>query len=365
MNTDPAQCFAASYADARQLFLDESARHPLRIGQVPHPLTSPEGQPLALDWAATEATANRLLIVSSGLHGVEGYLGSAAQVHYLRQGLVELTRKHRCRLLLLHALNPYGFAHSRRWDENNVDPNRNFLLPEEQFSGASATYRALDTLLNPRRPPARWERPWYLAQAAAAVLKHGLAPVKQAVAGGQYEFPQGLFFGGDGPCWTHRTLEQHLPDWVGDAEQVIHIDFHTGLGPWASCRLLIDYRPADWQRKWLAERYPGQWEEADPGGVAYHSQGVLGNWCQHRFAEHRYTYLCAEFGTYRPLTVLAALRAENQGRFHSPGGPPPWTANWVREVFCPRSARWRRRVLKTAWQLALRAAEEGSSRPPA
>ena len=60
------------------------------------------------------------------------------------------------RCVLLHALNPYGFAWLRRVNEHNVDLNRNFLLPGEAYRGSPAGYAALDPLLNPKSPPARW-----------------------------------------------------------------------------------------------------------------------------------------------------------------------------------------------------------------
>ena len=53
------------------------------------------------------------------------------------------------------SLNPYGFAHLRRVNEQNIDLNRNFLLPGERFEGADPTYASLDGLLNPTSPPQR------------------------------------------------------------------------------------------------------------------------------------------------------------------------------------------------------------------
>jgi hypothetical protein len=34
-------------------------------------------------------------------------------------------------LVFIHAVNPYGFHHDRRVNEDNIDINRNFLTPEE------------------------------------------------------------------------------------------------------------------------------------------------------------------------------------------------------------------------------------------
>ena len=38
-------------------------------------------------------------------------------------------------VVLIHAINPFGYAWHRRFNENNVDINRNFLLAEEAYVG--------------------------------------------------------------------------------------------------------------------------------------------------------------------------------------------------------------------------------------
>ena len=61
----------------------------------------------------------------SGTHGVEGFAGSALQVGLLDEGIQnELSPE--SAVLMIHAINPYGMAHLRRFNEDNVDLNRNF-----------------------------------------------------------------------------------------------------------------------------------------------------------------------------------------------------------------------------------------------
>ena len=68
--------------------------------------------------SATE-DADNVLVISSGLHGVEGFFGSAVQTMVLERWASSASPPVRC--VLLHALNPYGFAWIRRPDENNED----------------------------------------------------------------------------------------------------------------------------------------------------------------------------------------------------------------------------------------------------
>src|SRR5262249_15041006 len=143
------------------------------------------------------------------------------------------------RFVFLHALNPYGFAHLRRFDEANIDPNRNFLLPGEKYEGSPPGYPDLDGTLNPRRAPWRFEP--FRIRGAWEVFKHGLPAMKRAIVTGQHDYPKGIFFGGSGPGRTQLTLAEHLGRWVAGSREVIHLDFHSGLGPWATYKLLIDY----------------------------------------------------------------------------------------------------------------------------
>jgi hypothetical protein len=83
------------------------------------------------------------LLVSTGLHGVEGFFGSAVQLAYL-QALRDSQRDNlHGRYVFIHALNPFGFVTLRRANEDNVDLNRNFLLPSEAYSGVSESYATL------------------------------------------------------------------------------------------------------------------------------------------------------------------------------------------------------------------------------
>ena len=315
----------------------------------------PAGEELTIDvarWGDTRA--DRVLVLSSGLHGVEGPFGSAVQTAWLEACsgcATDLPTG--TAVVLIHALNPWGFAHLRRTDEQNIDLNRNFLLAGEKYAGSPELYATLDSILNPPRPPRHFD--FFAARALAALLRYGRRAVTQAIAQGQYAFPRGLFFGGTGESEILRALGTALPRWIGDVQHVLHLDFHTGLGPWATYKLLADYRLSDDQR--LLSRTLGAGgvviePQESPGGY-YLSRGGLGGWCKARFADRQYLLLVAEFGSYPPLHVLSALRNENQA-YHScvDGDPAILRAKRrLSEVFCPRSETWRQRCIEQAVEL--------------
>jgi hypothetical protein len=196
------------------------------------------------------------------------------------------------------------------------------------------------------------------AKLMLAIARYGMPALKESVAGGQYEYPKGLFYGGSEPSRTSEILRMELEKWLAGSKRVIHLDLHTGLGPGSSCKLIIDYElgPNLSGRldRWFGA---GTYEEAESKGVSYKMRGSLGPWCRRRADRREYVYLAAEFGTYPTTQVLAGLRAENQA--HHWG-----TKNQVstcrakerlEELFCPRSTNWRTTVLAKAGSLVTRA----------
>jgi len=340
--------FAPDYFSARQHFRAEADRHGWQREAHALDARGPGGEELTLDvaWHGEGETA---LVVSSGLHGAEGFFGSAVQQAALERWRAPASG---VRWVFLHALNPFGFAHLRRVNEDNIDPNRNFLLAGEDYRGSPPFYRRLDPLLNPKYPPRRLD-PFPL-RAAWAVLRFGMPALRQAVAGGQYDFPQGLFYGGAALCQSARLLQTHLGRWLGGARRVLHFDIHTGLGRWATWKLLADNELSAERGQHLRALF-GADTVADtvPHGLTYLTRGSIGSWCEAAFPECDYTYLCLEFGTYPPLQVLAGLRAENQahhwGRPDSAGTRR--TRARLRELFCPSSPSWRGRCLEEALEV--------------
>ncbi|MFO0888734.1 MAG: DUF2817 domain-containing protein [Isosphaeraceae bacterium] len=350
----PHEAFSPDYFRARDRFRKEASQLGWQLEAHPIGGQGPGGEELTIDVACSPwGDPARVLVVSSGVHGVEGFFGSAVQSALLEEWSNSSPPPARC--VFLHGLNPYGFAWLRRFDEDNVDPNRNFLLPGESFEGASDAYARLDGFLNPRRPPSRVDL--FLPRALLLIARHGMPALRQAVAAGQYAFPRGLFFGGKAPTPMNRLLSENLGRWLRGSERVVHLDFHTGLGPWASWKLLIDYRLEAWQRTWLETWFgAGSFETGDNSLVAYDARGGFGRWCVARRFAPEYLFACAEFGTYGPVSVLAGLRAENRAHhWGAPGSASMLRAGErLKELFCPSSASWRSLVVEQGLDLVRR-----------
>ena len=361
VSPDLSACFADDYFTAREQFLSRAADVGCRVDSHLMAAVGPRGEPLFIDVAVREAVGTpndawQTVVVSSGLHGVEGFLGSAVQCAAL-DWLARTPMTRVPRLLFVHALNPYGFAWIRRCNEDNVDLNRNFPIAGNEYRGAPDGYVRLNRLLNKPTPPSPCE-PFRLA-ALVAILRFGLAELRRAIAGGQYEYPQGLFYGGTGPCETTRFLMDHFSRWLDDSPApVLHLDYHTGLGRRGDFQLLSDVPPSSQQGERVSRVLQRPLTTGrQSASVSYAARGSICEWCLHEARERDYTYACVEFGTDLPVKVLMALRAEN--RAHHWDRPDSKTTRWARQLlkdaFCPRDPVWRAAALGRGLELIQRA----------
>ena len=349
--------FSPSYEVARQRFCDAATAAGATVEQ--HRVDTGEaGADLTIDVATVGAAKpGWAVIVSSGVHGVEGFFGSAVQLAWLSRQAAGEHPPDDGAVVLVHAVNPYGFARLRRTNENNVDLNRNYLDADDGYAGAPAGYEALDPFLNPTSPPSPLE-PFRL-KALWYIRRHGLPALKNAVAGGQYRFPRGLFFGGHGPAASTRVMRQHLAGWLGGAPRAVHVDLHSGLGSYGQYRLLLEESAASPNVDWYHDTFGAELVEphANAGGTSYAASGTLGGWAMTHLTGIRYRFVNAEFGTYPIVRVLGALRAENRAHyFDRPGTRAHQRAKAeLLECFCPHSDRWRERVVELGLTIVDRA----------
>ena len=339
--------FSDSYSEARQRLLELSARRGGTHWTYDIDQYSPHGEALSVDVLRFgPPEASQVLVISSGTHGVEGFFGSAAQLALIELKLEELLSVQGVALVIIHAVNPYGFSHLRRVNEDNVDLNRNFLTVGESYKGADPKYALLDGLLNPQSPPPRFEL--FTLKALLQIIRHGFQALKSSVAQGQYDFERGLFFGGRGPSRSHKIITEHLPHWIGEAERVIHIDLHTGLGPWGTYVMAASQNIPQSELHWLLGHFDqDKVQQLEASGVLYQIRGEFTYYCRSLFSEVDYYPILVEFGTYPILKVLSALRAENRATHWCDTEAPELDQErqQLREAFSPASEEWRSTAL--------------------
>ena len=312
------ESFSADYASARAKFRDAATA----AGAVPDAFAHPEpgrsGELLATDvaWIGPR-DAERVLVMISGTHGVEGFCGSGAQVDWLRRG--EASRLSAgVAALLIHAINPYGFSWLRRVTQENVDLNRNWVDFDAPLP-VNAGYNEIAAAVVPEA----WTEEAQTASAQVLggyMMTRGPAAFQQAVSGGQYRHSGGVFYGGVAPTWSRRTQTAIYAQYLGQAARVGIIDYHTGLGPWGFGERIVCDHPgsAGFAR---AETWYGAGLTSPSGGTST-SAPISGDGLDAapRLLPHaEVTGVAIEVGTQSLTEVLLALRAD--AWLHAHGDP--------------------------------------------
>lgn len=286
--------------------------------------------------------APKVLLLISGTHGVEGYCGSGAQIGLLKSGSFDELPSD-LSIVLIHALNPYGFSHDRRVNEDNIDLNRNFL----EF-GKAVRPQSDYSKIHQALVPSDWDGP--IRDSADKRLEafketHGLSAYQAAVSSGQYDYPDGLFYGGRAPSWSNKMLQDVLAKHLPHVDNLAVIDFHTGLGPHGYGELISIGNQK--QKDLSTKIYGDQVTDPDAGTSSSASlDGMIAQGIFQHLKEAQISFVTLEFGTYDVDTVLTALRGDN------------WLyqkANWddpkadsikanIRKAFYPDTDDWRANV---------------------
>jgi Protein of unknown function (DUF2817) len=306
----------------------------------------------AAEWVAP--AARDLVLLCTGIHGIEGYAGSAIVRHALDTLLPRLAPS--VSLLVVHALNPFGCAHFQRVNAANVDLNRNCQVPGEAlFSTDSSAYAALRPLLSPRLPArigGRQSARFY-AQLLAARARHGEQSVRQASLAGQYIDPQGVFFGGD-RLQPELSFFQHLFErHAAQHARVLVIDLHTGYGERGEAYALFGRADTPAIQ---ASTVEGVTDDMGHNRT-YTVHGDLISYCQHAAKRAHpdgvFDGVALELGTHgmsilQQLSDLHTVVLENQLRQHGALGVhvEPMVRDAFRELFYPSARDWRVRALQ-------------------
>ena len=324
-----------------------------KLNQIKH-----EASGLAIDYCHYfTGNSKALIIVTSGLHGVEGFAGSAIQRHLLKKW--QETKSFD--VLMIHGLNPWGFKYKRRVNQRNVDLNRNFVSAGKGFEKKNFAYRSLTEFLNPREKASSgfFDKIGFYLSSIRLVMREGKRQLRQAILEGQYEISTGIFFGGA----VYQPLKVYVTD-VFDKyvlnrgyDTIVFVDLHTGYGKKGSLHVLPSLPKGEKYLK-AFKRYFGQRGlTKDNSEHFYEVTGELAAYFGHYIVSQDKAVtvlpMVFEYGTMNNQTLSGSLRAlyrvikENQLYWY--GATSESAKESVREnffrMFSPNDPSWRRSVL--------------------
>lgn len=336
--------FSADYATARGKFRAACALRGLEPQAFVHPLAGAQGEPLATDVVRVgPADARRVLVLTSGVHGVELFAGAGCQIDWLlTHGASDLPRD--TGVVLVHAINPWGASWLRRYTEDNVDLCRNFI--DHSAAPPSPAYAPLHAAidLDPDDDDAAARGDALLADFAAA---RGDEALYNALMAGQYGLPHGMGFGGQAPTWSRLAIEAVLRRHCASATDVCLVDYHTGLGPYGYGSIVALQQGADLARmreafgRWVVAVHESDAPE-DFAPVTGHSTPGY----ERALPQARVTAAVLEFGTGRPQRMLDLL-VRDQREWASGTGRTTLSAvrRELLEFFYPEDAAWQRSLV--------------------
>jgi Protein of unknown function (DUF2817) len=352
--------FCSNYESCRLQFyrLNASA---LEISSVRVP--SRVDRNLWVDYAfypATESPRN-LVVMTSGVHGVEAFLGSAIQALWSKKVIPKWDRRH-TGFLLIHSVNPFGFKYGRRVSENNVDLNRNFSNSPHLYKSSNLGYSKLNGILNPQGRVGKifWDSIQFYASVFRALATQKMAVVREAILGGQYQFPKGIYYGGDRPQFQQRMIEEILDRTSKDYSKILMLDLHTGYGSRGRMHLFPGKMT---DPKMILDRrfvFQGYEIENPEGDQFYTTEGDLPTFVTEisLAKRQRVVPMTLEFGTEDNQSYFGGMKSlhlmirENQLYWH--GSTTSEVAKKVkgamRELYFPKSANWRNGVMAESFR---------------
>ena len=357
---------------------------------------------LSIDVAEIAGSKENYIVSISGVHGPEGFAGSAIQTSLLEMiaGSPQMRQRYRLdaeaaegeeepatilapTLIFVHALNPYGFSKNRRFNEENIDVNRNFLT-DEKFAEVRARdpnfagYLDVDFMINPGSMPfgsnMLLNDLYGHLKSAYAVLRYGITTIKRALVAGNYFRQAGLGFGG----FTRSKSVEALIDisrskGLHNAKKITLLDHHTGLGP-SGTDTLLSLGSGNTELDALIEKiFPKEMDgdvivggdkastaEGSAGSGYELTIGTVDHFCKTWMApaaDHGKDVLCVtqEFGTVPVLDVGKAQIEENFAYHHGTPEQQRVYGDRLKGVFYVQTTRWMRNVAHrglTLWMQA-------------
>ncbi|MBL7111809.1 MAG: DUF2817 domain-containing protein [Bacteroidales bacterium] len=354
--------FQENYDDARSEFLSHAkdlADKYENVRLFKYKVESKTDANLIMDLCYIPAQQNtrRLLIITSGLHGIEGYTGSAIQQMFMKEFLSDHEVQNQG-ILLIHSINPYGFKYMRKATENNVDLNRNCSVSKAIFENKNKGYAELYNLLCPSGKVNKGSlsnRLFYFV-AIRKILQKSMATLRQAALQGQYKFPEGIYYGGNDFEPQIYYLQEVLPEIFVPYDLILTLDMHTAYGAWGKLHLFTNPLEDDILREKtesLFNNHPVDWGNAkDFYTILGDFSGFLG------MLNPDTTCLSMkfEFGTLDSQKTFGSLHSihrmilENQGHLHGYKNEKfeKNTKNDYREMYYPTSEAWRSEVIRQA-----------------
>ena len=232
-----SESFLNDYEDVRAQLaqrVDALESMGLSVESYSHAIDEADGLYIDNIYVPAASEKKNLVVLTTGVHGIEGYIGSVMLDVFFEEIYPGLNSEE-TGVLVVANVNPYGMKYMRRYNENNVDLNRNFILDWDSFDlSVNKDYPKVEKFLGPQKAIGNglWHEAGFFLSLAKEALTNGVDTVSDALLGGQYQFPEGVYYGGTGDEASTVYLKDVFDRCLDSKyENIVHIDIHSGYGP--------------------------------------------------------------------------------------------------------------------------------------
>lgn len=303
-----------------------------------------------------------LIVLTTGVHGMEGYIGSVMLDVFFEEIYPTLNRE-TTGVLVVANVNPYGMKHYRRYNENNVDLNRNFILDWESFDrDSNKEYPKVQKFLEPsgKVGNALWHEAGFYLRLGKEAITSGADTVSDALLTGQYRSPNGVYYGGSGDEMSTEYLKTVFNDCLdsryGDYDNIVHIDIHSGYGPRYNMVIFNSVYEKETEAETI-KAFGYDHVIAHDSESFYATTGDTTDYF-YRLADQKKTdkelfSTCFEFGTIGDSffdSILSLKYTVDENQVHKNPGGNKRTEKMIREnymeLYYPTETKWREKTIQ-------------------
>jgi hypothetical protein len=300
-----------------------------------------------------QKTRKRLIIVSSGIHGVEGFVGSAVQAMLMKEFMTDDMLSH-TGFLFIHGMNPYGFKYIRRTTENNVDLNRNSSNTADLYQTKNTGYPAVTDLINPEgeAKTRTFSNIFFHLRSIKKIISASMPVLRQAVLQGQYEYPKGVYYGGAKPEPQIVSVAPYIVKYSAGYPLIMNIDLHTGYGENGTAHLFPNPVKNPEIKAMMEKAYDGYRIDWGDSGNFYTVTGDFTGYMG-KLVKGTYLPMLIEYGTLDSQTTMGSINSlhrtllENQGfnNGYASEADRERVVKKFRKMYYPSSPAWKTKVI--------------------
>ena len=354
--------FRTDYDDVRR-HLDELMESLVKSGVIvigeKYAIDKADGLYIDNYYLPSSGEQTNLIVLTTGVHGIEGYIGAVMLDVFFKEVYPTLDTTD-TGILVVANVNPYGMKYMRRYNENNVDLNRNFIEDWDSFDRSSnKEYPKVDKFLQPegKMGNAFWHEVAFFLSLAKEAVFTGADTISDALLTGQYEYPEGVYYGGNGDEKSTTYLKGVFANCLESGyENIIHIDIHSGYGPRYNMVIFNSVQDPTTEAD-AVEMFGYDYIIATDSEEFYPTFGDTTDYfyrLKNSMGSDKELYsTCFEFGTIGDSfidSILSLKFTVDENRQHWYPTSDPITAEMVKqnyyELFYPTETQWREKTVQ-------------------